>query len=215
MVVYILLLIPVAAISYLFGSLKSLVLASNFIFHANMRRLGRGNDFLANFRRVYGIKGALELLAVELVKDIIPIMIGGLILGIKGHSDAGKAFAGFCIVMGSLYPLFYNLRGNHGIVPLIVAAGFMDASLGIVVAVVVIGILYFTKYISLAAVAGAVFMAIASLLILEDNLLIILAVLTAALVLVKHIPALRRIVKGQEEKYSFRLDLSYKFDEKF
>lgn len=208
-------LLPVAVIAYCFGSMSTMVLASNFIFHKNLRRLGRGNDFLANFKRVYGIGGALKLLAVELVKDIIPILIGGLILGIKGHSDAGKAFAGFCIVLGRLFPLFYNLKGSHGIMPLIVAAGFMDTSLGIVVALVVLAMLFFTKYISVAAMAGAAFMAIASLLILEDKLLILLAVFTAALVIIKHIPSIGKISKGLEEKYSFRLDLSYKFDEKF
>ena len=215
MILYIVLLIPVAAISYIFGSLSTMVLASNFIFRTNMRKLGRGNDFLANFRRVYGVKGALELLAVELVKDIIPILIGGLILGIKGHSDAGKAFAGFCVVLGRLWPVFYRLNGSHATMPLIVAAGFMDTSLGIVVALVVIAMLYFTKYISLATVFGAGFMAVASLLILEDKLLIILAVLTAAAVIVKHIPALGRIARKQEEKIAFRLDLSYKFDDRF
>ena len=208
-------LLPVAAISYFFGSMSTMVLASNFIFHSNLRKLGRGNDFLANFKRIYGIGGAVKLLAVELIKDIIPILIGGLILGIKGHSDVGKAFAGFCIVLGRLYPVFYNLKGSHGIMPLIVAAGFLDMSLGIVVAVFVLAVLFFTKYISLAAIVGAGFMAVASLLILDDKLLILLAVFTGALVIIKHIPSIGRILKGQEEKYSFRLDLSYKFDEKF
>ena len=87
MIIYWLLLLPVAAISYLLGSMSTLVLASNFVFHTNLRRLGKGNNWLTNFRRVYGIKGALLLLLVELVKDIIPIIICGLL-----YCD-GKALA--------------------------------------------------------------------------------------------------------------------------
>ena len=54
MIVYWLLLLPTALIAYLLGSMSTLVLSSNFIFHYNLRRLGRGNDWLTNFRRVYG-----------------------------------------------------------------------------------------------------------------------------------------------------------------
>ena len=62
MIIYWLLLLPTAAVSYLLGSMSTLVLASNFVFHTNLRRLGRGNNWLTNFRRVYGVKGALLLL---------------------------------------------------------------------------------------------------------------------------------------------------------
>ena len=40
--------------AYTAGCLKSTVLASNVVFHKNLRRLGSGNVFLSNFRRIYG-----------------------------------------------------------------------------------------------------------------------------------------------------------------
>lgn len=215
MISYFLLFIPIAVIAYMFGSLSTLLLASNFVFRYNLKKFGTGNIWLANFRRVYGWKGGLKLLAVELVKDIVPILLGGLIMGIKGHPEAGRAVAGFCMVMGRLYPVYYSYHGSHATMTMIVTAAFYDISLGIVVAVVVLAALFATKYISLATILGAVFMIIASLLILEDKMLILLVVFTAALVVIKHIPSLGRIAKGKEEKFALKEDLSYKFDEKF
>ena len=216
MIVYWLLLLPTTIISYLLGSMCTLVLASNFVFHTNLRRLGRGNNWLTNFRRVYGIKGALLLLLVELIKDIIPIMIGGALLSIKGHADAGRAFAGFCVVMGRLWPVYYNLKGSHAIMPMIVTALFADTSLGIALIILVLIVLFLTKYVSLAAFFGALALMGASVLIVESRVCIYLMMLTGAAILVRHFKNLKQIADGKEEKFNFsREDLTYKFDNIF
>jgi len=215
MIVYWLLLLVIAAVSYALGSMSTLVLASNFVFHYNLRRLGHGSDWLSNFKRVYGLKGALLLLLVETIKDVIPIVIGGLLLGIKGHPETGRTFAGFCLVMGGLWPLFYNLRGGHAVMPLIFTGLFADPSLGIAIAVAFLSVLLISKYAGLAACISALAGAVAPLLIISDRVSMILFAITAGVIIVKHIPSLSRIAKGREEKLSFKEDLSYKFDDKF
>ncbi|MDO5444303.1 MAG: glycerol-3-phosphate acyltransferase [Eubacteriales bacterium] len=215
MIIYGILLLITAAVAYVFGSLSTLVLASNFLFRYNLNRFGRGNDWLSNFRRVYGLKGALELLLVEAVKDVIPIVIGGLLLGIKGHADVGRAFAGFCLIMGRLWPAFYGLRGTSGIMPLIFTCIFADASLGIAVSVVFIGALAVIRYMPLAAGIAALAAAVAPLLIVENKVVIYLLAFSGVAVLVKHIKGIAGVVKGTEQKLAFREDLSYKFETKF
>ena len=86
MTVYILLLIPTAFFAYMFGGLDTMVLASNFVFRRGLWKLGRGNVWLSNFRRIYGVGGFVKLLLVELVKDLIPIFIGGILLGLLPDS---------------------------------------------------------------------------------------------------------------------------------
>lgn len=216
MIVYWLLLLPTALVAYLLGSMSTLVLASNFIFRYNLRRLGKGNDWLTNFRRVYGLKGALILLLVEAIKDILPIIVGGVLLGIRGNAEVGRTFAGFCVVMGRLWPVYYRLKGSHAIMPLIFSALFADKSLGVVLIIVVIGVLAVTKYISLSAIASALVVMAASFLILEDRLCILLLLFTGLAVLIRHLPALKRISDGTETKIDLKkIDLTYKFDNKF
>jgi len=72
MSIYWLLLGLTAIIAYVFGSMDTLVLASNFVFRRNLLRLGDHSSWLSNFRRLFGIKGFFKLLVVEIIKDLIP-----------------------------------------------------------------------------------------------------------------------------------------------
>ena len=136
MILYWFLLLLIAVVAYGVGSMSTMVIASNFVFRTSLRRLGKGNVWLSNFRRIYGVWGAVRLLLTELVKDALPILFGALLLGFKGHADVGRAFAGLCLVLGRLYPLFYDFKGSHATVCMICMGLFINPSLGIAAAVV-------------------------------------------------------------------------------
>lgn len=213
--IYTVLLIIIAVIAYGCGSMSSVVIASNFVFHVNLRRLGTGSSALSNFRRIYGVKGFVKLLLVELVRDILPILIGGLLMSIKGQTAVGQTFAGFCLVMGRLYPVFYDLKGSHAIICMLVVMTFVNFSGALAVLLFVALGIWLTKYVSLGAVAGAAVMCIASLLLVDDPLVMKLALFAGLAVLVRHIPTVSRMLSGRETKLSFEEDISYKLDNKF
>ena len=215
MIIYWILLLVTAAIAYVMGSLSTLVLASNYIFHYNLNRFGRGNDWLSNFKRVYGVKGALELLLVEAIKDVIPIVIGGILLGIRGHADVGRAFAGFCLIMGRLRPAFFGVKGSTALMPLLFSAIFADTSLGIAVAVVFLGVLLVIKYVPVAVLVAALAAAVAPLLIVDSKIVMYLMAFSSAAIIIRQIPELAGVFRGRGEKITFKEDLSYKFESKF
>lgn len=215
MTAYWILLLITAFLAYFIGSMKSMVIASNFVFRRSLSRLGTGNVWLSNFRRIYGVRGFIKLALVEIIKDLIPILIGGLLLGIKNHAVAGRAFAGFCMVLAGLYPVFYDFKGGHAAIYMVISAISVDTSVGIATAAFVAGATWFTKYESLGAVAGALVLIAASVLVVDDRAAMLLCVLTGSLVIFKHIPAMLRLSRGREQKFSLEEDISYKFDEKF
>ena len=215
MIVYWLLLLPTALVAYVFGSMDSMVLASNFVFRQNLRRLGQGNRWLSNFRRLYGIPGFIKLALVEVIKDLLPILIGGWLLGIKGHADVGRAFACFCLVLGRLYPVFYDFKGSHARIALVVGAFTLNSSVGGAALVILALVTWFGRYLSLGAVAAAAVAMMVSVLVVDGDLVLRLLVFCAGLILCKHIPALIRIVQGREFRYSLEEDITYKLDERF
>ncbi len=215
MTAYWILLLITAFLAYLAGSLRSVVIASNFVFRRSLLRLGRGNVWFSNFRRLYGLRGFIELGLVELVKDLLPLLIGGWLLGIKDHALAGRAFAGFCLLLGALYPVFYGFKGGHGLAPLVLGALCVNTSLGIAVAVVAGATAWFTKTVSAGSLAGALALIAASALVVDDRTAMLLCILSGCLMIFKHLPALARLLTGREEKFSLEEDISYKFDEKF
>ena len=101
MIVYWILLLPTAFIAYCAGSISTLSIASVFVFHRDLHHIGKKRMFVSNFRRLYGYKGFLKLILVELLRDFVPVLLGGLLLGFKGHADIGRAFAGFCLTTAS------------------------------------------------------------------------------------------------------------------
>ena len=215
MIVYWLLLLPTALVAYIFGSMDTMVLASNFVFRQNLRRLGQGNRWLSNFRRLYSIPGFIKLALVEVIKDLLPILIGGWLLGIKGHADVGRAFACFCLVLGRLYPVFYDFKGSHAGIALVVGAFTLNSSVGAAALVVLALVTWFGRYLSLGAVAAAAVVMMVSVLVVDGDLVLRLLVFSAGLILFKHIPALIRIVQGREFRYSLEEDITYKLDERF
>lgn len=215
MFVYFLLLSITAFLAYTIGSVGTLRLAGRFVFHRDLSRLGRGNVWLSNFRHLYKLGGLVKLALAEIVKDLIPILIGSVLLGLKGQAEVGRAFAGFCVVLARLWPVFNRFNGCHASVALTVAGLMVAPSVGIAAAVVCAAGTWFSRYLSLGAVQGAVIMIITSILVVENSLSAALLIGCAALVLVRHIPALLRISRGEEERLSFREDLTYKLDQKF
>lgn len=215
MILYWFLLLITAALSYGIGSLSTMLLASKYVFRTRLRSLGTGNVWFSNFRRIYGIGGFIKLLIVELVKDVIPILIGGLLLGFRGHADVGRVFAGFCVILGRLYPLFYDFKGCHASVAAAFVCLFADPAAGIASAVVALAVTLLTRYLALGAVAGAGIAALVALLVVDDDLIRNLVFISMGLVIFKHIPALVRILNAREPRLSYEEDISYKLDERF
>ena len=87
--------------------------------------------------------------------------------------------------------------------------------MGITAALGVAAGIWFGKSFTVGAMAGTLVMAIVAVMVGEEQLILIITALICLQMLVRHIPSIRRILHGQEEKLSLAEDLSYKFDEKF
>ncbi len=214
MILYWILLLLTAFVAYVLGSLNSKLLASQLIFRENLLRLGKGSAWLSNFYRIYGIKGMIQYGLMEAAKCLLPILLGGLLLSIQEHAIVGRAFAGFCLVLGNTFPVFNRFRGNMGVVALVFAAFCVDTSVGIAAVAVMGTVAWFSRYLPLAAIVGALITILLSLLVLDDRLSILLTVFSAVLVLIRQLPAIPRLLGGTEQKFKLEHDISYKFDEK-
>ena len=203
-----------AVIAYGAGSLSTMVIASNFFFRTNLRRLGRGSQWLSNFRRIYGVKGFLKLGLVELIKDALPVIIGGLLFSSGDNADVGRSLAAFCLVLGRMYPSIYGFRGSYATAAICIGGMLVSFSAGAMALVVCVLVTWATRYIALGTLAGAIAFAVAGVLVVDNTLAVRLCIFIAALALIRTIGAFFRISSGKEERLNFRKDISYKFDEK-
>ena len=122
----VLLLIVTAVIAYYLGSLNGAILSARFIFHKDVRDYGSGNAGLTNYYRSFGVPGLAIVAAIDIIKSVLAVTIGGALLGIVGAKMIGKLFAGFCLIMGHVFPVYYQFRGGKGVMCAYVTAFLVD-----------------------------------------------------------------------------------------
>lgn len=198
----ILFLAVTAIVAYLLGGINGSILTSRGLFHKDVRNYGSGNAGFTNFLRVFGLRGLIIVVSVDAVKTIISVSVGRWLLGLMGYPMIGVLFAGFCTLLGHVYPPFFNFRGGKAMLCSGVLAWMIDWRVGLVCWSVFLIIVIFTKYVSLGSVIGAVILPLSVWIFDYQTLDIILALLCTLLMVFAHRENIVRLIKGTESKLS-------------
>lgn len=108
----------VAVCSYFVGNINSAILISR-IKGKDIRQCGSGNPGTMNMLRSYGkILGVLTLV-LDVLKGVMPCLLGWLFMGDGqflrlGLDRLGMYVAGFCAVLGHVYPVTMKFKGGKG-----------------------------------------------------------------------------------------------------
>ncbi len=215
-----LLLVLIAALSYALGCLNGSILVSRHMFGVDIRSMGSGNAGVTNFFRSFGLRGLLEVLAVDIGKGIVAALLGGLLLGLGAPEEAdlayyrevGRTFAAFCCVMGHVFPATFGFRGGKGILCGVSCVFVMEYHAGIICLLVFAVIVATTHYVSLGSVLGALTVPVTALAQGFAPLSMWLLCISVALVVLKHWQNIMRLINHREPKIDFRPDVSHKLD---
>jgi len=197
------LLVIIAIVAYFLGGLNGAIIASRFVFHDDVRKHGSGNAGLTNFHRTYGVKGIVLVLAIDVLKTIISVLVGGWLLKSAGAVTVGQLFGGFCAILGHAAPAMYDFKGGKGVL----CAGTMilvvDPVAGICCWGVFILVAICTRYISMssciACLMGPVFLVIFG----HGGLEVLLTLLCALIVVIRHGENIVRLIGGTENRFTF------------
>ncbi|NCC68907.1 MAG: glycerol-3-phosphate acyltransferase [Clostridia bacterium] len=209
-------LVVTAVISYCLGCINGAIITSVKFFHKDIRSCGSGNAGLANFYRNFGVKGLLMVAGIDIAKGIIAAMLGGWLLGlVSDYAVIGKLFAAFCMVLGHVYPVFYEFRGGKGILGGVAAVFWVDWRVGIICMVVFLIALIFSRYISLGSILGSVAFPVSLVAFGYPWLAVVLALMSVAVMLLRHIENIKRIIARTEPVFEIKKNVTHKLDEDF
>ena len=220
---FILLMLVTALPAYILGSVNGAIITSKIFYRKDIRDYGSGNPGLTNFYRVFGKGGVLLVVFIDVIKTIAPVLFGGWLFayftdmyisevwGIwpfnRIFNDAffGQALAGFFVMLGHCFPVFYKFRGGKGVMAIGAIVIVIDWRLALISWGVFFLITALTRYVSLGAMLGCSAFPVSMVILdvggLAERNIIILCVL---LVIVRHAPNIKRLVKGEESKLKFR-----------
>ena len=220
-------------IPYLLGSVNSAIIVSKVLFRDDIRGHGSGNAGATNMYRTFGAKGAIPTVAGDVLKSFLAVFIGGLCCGfcsVGGFSFApddpalfvlsvgsnpivvGTYLAGVFCILGHVFPVFYRFKGGKGVLSSFIVALMLNRWIALLLFLIFVIIVAFTRYISLGSTVGAalypvflspVFRAAFNGLY-PPVYIVLFGFFIAGIIVLKHIPNIKRIMDHEESKFSFR-----------
>lgn len=189
--------ILIAVCGYLFGSISSAVLLSKKLFHEDVRAKGSGNAGATNMARVYGMTAGLMAFLCDAAKTA-----AAMLLGLWLHDGYGMMVGGIACVIGHCWPAFFQLRGGKGVSVGAMIALLIDWRILLILLVFFFGTFLTTHIVSICSVVVAVVLPVAAILLGQPLPDCILAVVTGLLVIFQHRSNIRRLLRGEEKRFS-------------
>lgn len=189
----------IAVCAYLLGSLSFAIIVSKLTLGKDIRNYGSGNAGLTNAYRTMGAKKTLLVLLGDIAKGAAAVSIGMVLAG-----PVGKLTAGIFVILGHMFPLYFGFKGGKGVLVGAVMLAFFDWRVfGIAFVLFLLSVIV-TKWISLGSILGAVSFPITTWVFYHDPVLTAMALGMAAVVVFMHRSNIGRIIRGKENKFSFK-----------
>ena len=198
----------VAVVGYLLGNLNGAILISKYILREDVRTHGSGNAGLTNFYRTFGGPLTLVVILTDVLKAIVAVWVGILAAKYFVLDDAlvialGKYWAGTFCLLGHMFPCMFQFKGGKGILSGGTIAIMMDWRVALVVWGGFLVLAIITKWVSLGSCWAGLSFPFVSWFVYQDVIILLLAIVCGGLILWKHRGNMKRILKGEESKFSF------------
>ena len=198
----------VAVVAYFCGCFNGAVIVSKYILRDDVRKHGSGNAGLTNFYRTFGGPLTLVVILTDVLKAIVAVWVGILAAKYFVLDDAlvialGKYWAGTFCLLGHMFPCMFQFKGGKGILSGGTIAIMMDWRVALVVWGGFLVLAIITKWVSLGSCWAGLSFPFVSWFVYQDVIILLLAIVCGGLILWKHRGNIKRILKGEESKFSF------------
>ncbi|MFD1471314.1 glycerol-3-phosphate 1-O-acyltransferase PlsY [Companilactobacillus mishanensis] len=194
-------------LAYLIGSFPTAYIVGKVFFHKNIFDYGSGNVGTTNAYRVFGPVAGTVVLVVDILKGTL----GALMPVFFGLDHRWMLFVGVFAVLGHVFSIFLKFRGGKAVAT---SAGILLAyspSLFAICFACLAIIVYVTSMVSVGSLVTILVFAI-STLFMHDWILTAIAFVILIIIYVRHIPNIKRLLKGKENLVP--IGLAYKRQQK-
>ena len=197
-------------IAYVSGSLPWGLWVGRVARGVDVRTLGSANLGATNVYRTLGPALGILTLLLDIAKGALPVWLlpqAGFAAAFPGGPEWCRIAVGFAAVAGHVWTFLGGFRGGKGVATTAgVLLALAPAAFG-VFALVFVMVVALTRYISLGSMLGAAAFAATLAVVTRDGVrspTFLLGALLALLVVLRHRDNLRRLLRGEERRFSFK-----------
>lgn len=202
-------------LSYFLGSIPSGLIIGKVFKNIDIREHGSKNTGATNAIRVLGFKTGIFAFIFDVAKGALVILlvflIGDQSLFIVSQYDINiSSIYGMAAVIGHVFPIYINFKGGKAVATSLGVILAIEPIIAIIIGVVFLTVFLITRYVSLgstyAAITTIVSFAIRLFLPINDMNIeskifeIVVFILLASLIFIKHKANYERLKTGTEHK---------------
>ena len=185
-----------AVCSYLSGSISTGILVSKLMHGPNLREVGSKNTGASNVLRTMGVPAAAITFVGDILKALLPTLIGKQLLGLNGAMIGGLA-----AILGHNWPIFFQFKGGKGVASTCAVMAVCFNWQAVICYVVAIATIAITRFISLGSMLLVSLFAILVICTNPGNwLAAIWVIVLAVLCIWRHRANIGRLINGTEAK---------------
>ena len=186
-------------LSYFFGAIPSGVWIGKIFKNIDVRDYGSKNSGATNSYRVLGAKLGIAVLVIDVLKGSIPLYIASKFN--LAYNDL--VILGLVAILAHTFSCFISFKGGKGVATSLGVFLFLAPVITLILLVIFILVVYFTKYISLGSITAAFLLPIFTFFTHRDTYLFTLSVVIAIFVIYRHKTNISRLLSGTENKFKF------------
>ena len=201
------------AIGYLFGLIQTGYIYGR-IHKVDIRKHGSGNAGTTNALRTLGWKAGVITFIGDCLKCVLAVTVVSFMFIQDPHQSLYMMYAGLGAVLGHNFPFYLKFKGGKGIASTVGLILAVNPIMFLIVAVVFIGIVLITQYVSLASIVIMILFVIMVIVKGQSGMLLLpngdlyefyaLAIVLALLAIWRHRANIKRLLNGTENKTDVR-----------
>jgi len=137
--------------AYVVGSLSFAVIVSKLMGIQDPRSYGSGNPGATNVLRSGKKSAAILTLLGDGLKGLVAVLVAKYVGPHYGVDVAGVAWVALAVVVGHMWPMFFNLKGGKGVATAMGVMFGLNPWLGLIVVLTWLLVAAVSRYSSLAA----------------------------------------------------------------
>lgn len=179
---------------YLLGSIPFGIVMARLFGLGDLRAVGSGNIGATNVLRTGNKLAAFLTVVLDAGKGAIAVLTARALAG----EDAAQ-LAGGAAFLGHLFPIFLKFKGGKGVATFLGTLLALAFPMGLVACATWVAAAALSRISSMGALAAAIFAPIWAMLLAYPQGALVIAAM-GALVYIRHIPNVRRILAGTEPR---------------